>query len=407
MRFVKAVGVLSALLLVSCAGGLGQGRGGGGGGGGGGQISAQCQGGFGATAPARKLAGFISASVDFVAAADDIARTLESSCLDMGRELGIPDAEMQGNADHPTVKVACDAVAAKVRSEMTAMREANVRIVVEHEPPRCEVSVDAYAGCVAECEVDYTPGQVDMQCEGGEIRGTCSAECTGSCSVDVHAECSGSCEGTCSGGCRGTCNGACDGECSATNAQGECAGSCSGTCEGTCDAQCQGSCEGQCVAEASGQCSGECRGGCSVEWERPRCTGTIRAPEVSAECQADCDARIDARAECTGGRTVMKVEGDVGDLEARVGKLRQALTVGLPQILSLGAKVERLNHSGRLLLQRAGEVPNAVGDLGVTAAACATQTAAAVGQAFASVTVSVDVSVSVSASASASASAGK
>ncbi|NIR59503.1 MAG: hypothetical protein GWO02_08260, partial [Gammaproteobacteria bacterium] len=219
--------------------------------------------------------------MDFAAAADDVSRTLETACVDMGRELGVPDAEMQGNADHPRVKVACDAVAAKIQSEMTAFREANITMIVEHEPPKCEVSVDAYADCVAECEVDYQPGEVSMECEGGEIRGTCSAECTGTCAVDVNAECSGTCEGTCSGGCSGTCQGACDGECSAHDSEGQCNGSCSGTCEGTCDAGCQGTCEGQCVAEASGQCSGECRGGCSVEWQEPRCTGTVRAPEAS------------------------------------------------------------------------------------------------------------------------------
>lgn len=398
----KISGLLSAALLMSCAGGLGQGSGSGGGGA---QISSQCQGGFGATAPARKLSAFIGASADFIATADDISRTLESACVDMGRELGIPDAEMAGTADIPRVKVACDAVAAKVRSEMTDLRaSAEIRVIVEHEPPRCEVSVDAYAGCVAECEVDYQPGEVQMQCEGGEIRGTCEAECTGSCSVEVHAECSGTCEGTCEGSCSGTCHGACQGECSAENAQGECAGTCSAGCEGTCEGSCSGTCEGSCVAEASGQCNGECRGGCSVEFQEPRCTGTVRAPEVSAECQADCDARIDARATCTGGRTEVKLEGNVsGDYEERVGRLRQALSAGMPQIFALGAKVQRLQRSGRILVDRAGDVPNAVGDLGLTAAACATQTVSALGDAFGSVSVSVDVSVSVSASASANA----
>jgi hypothetical protein len=161
------------------------------------------------------------------------------------------------------------------------------------------------------------------------------------------------------------------------------------------------------VAEASGECSGECRGGCSVEWQEPRCTGTVRAPQASAECQADCDARIDARAECTPGSTEIAVDGNLGDMEDRVGRMRAALSAGLPRIGQMRAKVQRLADSGRVLAQRARDVPNAVGDLGVTAAACATQSAAVVANAFASVSVSVDVSVSVSASASASASAGK
>ncbi|MBW2463629.1 MAG: hypothetical protein JRH11_18400, partial [Deltaproteobacteria bacterium] len=376
---------------------------GGGGGGGSAEISSQCRGGFGASAPAHKLSAFINASADFAAGADDIARTLESACSDMGRELGIPDAQMAANGNTPAVKAACDAVAAKIQSEMTDLRgSAELRVVVVSEPPRCEVSVDAYASCAAECDVDYDPGQVEMQCEGGEIRGTCSAECTGSCSVEAHAECSGTCEGTCQGSCQGSCNGTCEGECSATNAEGQCTGTCSAGCQGSCEGGCDGTCEGSCVAEASGQCSGECRGGCSVEFQEPRCTGTVRAPSVSADCEASCDAQLDARAECTPGHTEVTIEGNVGaDAEERIGRLRQALRNGIPRIMSVGAKLQRLRRSGQILVNSARHVPQAAHDLGLTAVSCATQSAAVLGEAFGSVSVSVDVSVSVSASASA------
>jgi modification target Cys-rich repeat protein len=398
--FIKGIGAFSALLLVSCSGGLGSVAGGGGGAGG---ISGDCQGGFGASAAAKSLSNFIGAAGEFAAAADDISRTLENACKDMGRELGVSDGEMAASGDTPPVKAACDAVSAKIRAEMSAMREANLTIVVESSPPQCTVSVDAYANCTAECDVNVDPGEATMECEGGEMRGGCSAECTGSCSANASAQCSGSCEGTCEGGCQGTCNGACDGNCSSHDANGQCNGTCSGTCEGTCTANCEGSCSGSCVVEASGSCEGECRGGCSVEFEEPTCTGTVRAPSASADCSADCDARLDAQAECTPGSVVVKVRGNMGEMEDRVGRLRQALTVGMPQVTALKAKLDRLVNSGQVLAQRAQEVPNAVGDLGMSAAACATQSASAVAGAFGSVGVSVDVSVSVSASASASA----
>jgi len=402
MNIAKFSGLLSSILLLSCAGGLGQAGGGGGGSAG---ISSQCRGGFGASASARKLSAFVNASADFAAGADDIARTLESACSDMGRELGIPASQMAASGDTPAVKAACDAVAAKIQSEMTDLRATGeLRVTIVSEPPRCEVSVDAYASCAAECEVDYDPGQVEMQCDGGEMRGGCSAECTGSCSVEASASCSGTCEGTCSGSCNGSCNGTCEGECSATNAQGQCTGTCSAGCQGSCEGGCDGTCEGSCVVEASGSCEGECRGGCSVEFQEPSCTGTVRAPSVSADCEASCDAQLDARAECTAGHTEVTIEGNVGaDAEERLGRLRQALSNGLPRILSVGAKLERLQRSGQTLVNRAGDVPGAVNNLGLTAVSCATQSVAALGDAFGSVSVSVNVSVSVSASASAGA----
>ena len=307
MGRVKLVLVICGALITSCGGGLGglggYGSGSGGGtGSGGGGLSSNCRGDFGAAASAQKLEAFLLATSSFLGAAAEIEGSLGSTCLDMGSELGIPEAELRGGT--PLARSACTAVSNKIRSELQALRaSASLRIAIHAEPPVCEVSIDAYGGCMAECDASFDPGEVTLQCEGGEIRGTCSAQCTGHCAVDVQGQCSGVCEGTCSAGCTGTCNGRCDGTCSATGADGQCNGSCQGQCQGTCSAGCQGGCRGQCVVSAQAECSGECRGGCSVEWQQPRCTGTVRPPSASAECRASCDARIDAQAQCRPGPT--------------------------------------------------------------------------------------------------------
>jgi hypothetical protein len=400
MRPIKilcmALLAVAAVLATSCGGGLG-----GIGGGGGGGVAAACSGDYGATAAAKKLKAFADATNSFATAANDIAGSLTNACKDMGHELGLSDSDMAASGDVPEVKAACDAVSAKIRSEISDLRaSASLTISVQAEPPKCEVSVDATADCYGRCEANVDPGEVDVQCEGGELRGGCSAECSGSCAVEASARCEGACEGTCEGGCNGTCQGTCDGTCSATGEDGQCNGRCDGTCQGTCSANCQGNCSGQCVAEVSGSCSGECRGGCSVEFTEPRCTGTVRPPSASAECQASCNAELEARAECRPGHARVVIEGNVGsDAEERVGRLRQALEVGLPQVMALHAKVHRLSGAAEAMLQTGRDIPNAVQSLGAGAIQCASAAAGAIPQATASVSVSVEVSASVSASA--------
>jgi hypothetical protein len=397
MRLTKILLIVGAAMAVSCGGAL-PGMGGGGGG-----MSAECSGDWGSGDAALKMGAFMGATADFIGAAADIEESLTAACRDMGTELGIPAEQMEGGGDVPAVKAACNAVSAKLEAELGELSaSASLQIAIVATPPVCEVSVDAYANCVGECEVDVDPGEVDIQCEGGELRGGCSGSCTGSCSVEGSASCSGSCEGTCEGGCQGTCNGRCDGTCSAQGSNGECAGSCSGTCHGTCSASCQGSCQGSCVVEAQASCQGECRGSCSVEFTEPRCTGTVRPPSASASCQASCDAKLDARAECKPGNVTVAITGNIdSNIEERVGRLRNALESGLPAIRALGAKLGRLVASGELMISAGGELGGAVGGLGLRAGQCIAEATAALPRAAAQVSVSVEVSASVSASAGA------
>lgn len=396
MRRIKTAMVMCTALVLSmsCGGALP-------GGGGLGGLSADCSGDFGAGAAAAKLEAFLTATNDFTTTAGEINTALIQACKDMGSELGLPAADMEPQGDTPAVRAACAPVAAKIQAELADLRAtAHLEIVIVATPPVCEVSIDAYGGCMAECDVEYQPGSVDVQCEGGELRGGCSAECTGQCSVEASGQCSGACEGTCSGSCTGTCSGACEGTCATRNAEGQCEGRCNGTCRGTCSAGCTGSCSGQCSVQASGSCSGECRGGCSVEFTAPRCTGVVRPPQASADCQASCDARLDAQAECRPGQATIDIRGDVAsNVEERVGRLRQAIESGMPVVGVLARKMRRLAVSGAAMIRAGADVPDAVASLGVNATRCAGQAVAALPQATAQISVSIEVSASFSASA--------
>lgn len=373
--------LLLPALLAGCPvrGGRAGGRGTAGGGGGG-TLGAQCRGDFGSTNAAAKIEAFLGAAAEFGDAAIEVQNEMLAACQRMGRALGMAEADLSG-AGSEGLRDVCGAVNDRFRSELQAIRAAtSVQVTIETRPPHCEVSMDAYARCAADCEAQVDPGSIQIQCEGGEIRGRCSAQCTGRCAVDVSGQCSGTCEGIC------------EGTCSQTAADGSCAGTCSGTCRG------------ECVVQASGGCQGECRGGCSVEWQEPYCTGEVRPASVSARCRASCEARVEAHARCEPGEARMNVSGGVDPaMQPRVDAVRTAVREGLSAILALRTRVERLQRSGREIARLAPELPNAAATVGIGAVACATAAAGAVAESMASVSVSVEVSVSISASASASA----
>ncbi|MAT27084.1 MAG: hypothetical protein CMN29_19395 [Sandaracinus sp.] len=359
------------------------------------RLSNRCaQASFSASEAARKVSTFLRATAAFSNASADLADSLFDVCKSVGRELGMSEAELSGD-----LRGTCDAVAAKVRSELQAAQsEANLRVDVFAQPPRCEVTLDAYARCAAECDATVTPGELEVNCEGGYVYGRCEAECQGSCAVDVSGQCSGACEGTCQGGCTGVCQGSCEGTCSAYGPDGQCNGSCDGTCYGTCSAGCNGSCEGSCWVEGQASCEGMCRGGCSVDYQEPRCTGHYRAPEVDVDCQASCEARLQADAQCQPGELEVRVTGDVDAAADRVARLRAALSQ-FRQLAVIREKARHVKEAGEDLVAAARRLRGA-GQAGADAVLCLAEAAAVIPNAMASVSVSVEVSVSVSASAS-------
>ncbi len=336
-------------------------------------FTAACQGDFGASVAASQFEAFMGATYDLHEAAGSTERALRDTCAAMGAELGLT----------PTgdTRAMCAEVATSLREEMRRIGEGTeYSVEVRAQPPRCEARFDAYAECAARCDVNVTPGQVELACTGGEIRGSCTGACNGSCALDVEAQCTGVCEG------------ACEGTCSARAADGSCAG------------QCDGTCRGRCVAQASAECTGECRGSCSVEWQRPYCTGHYEPPQVSAECRAACEARVDASMTCEPGQAELAVSGGPdADALARIERVRAAVRVGLAQLALIHARTERLVDSGRTLVRQLETLPEAVRAVGIQAAACSAGALADLQNSLASMSVTLEVTVTVSASVQASA----
>ncbi|MDB4975927.1 MAG: hypothetical protein JWN48_4268 [Myxococcaceae bacterium] len=309
------------------------------------QLQAHCGGGFGASAAARKLESFTTASVSFMGAAQDLHGVLLDACQDIGRRLGVPDQQLASPQSEADVRIACAAASAALRAELQDLRvQASLEVAVEATPPQCDISVNAYASCAAQCDATVDPGKLEVQCEGGELVGTCGGTCEGDCRV------------------------------------------------------------GGSWVSGQAHCEGLCRGSCSVAFQEPRCTGTMRPPRVEAECEAACNAKLDAEARCTPGEAHFEVRGAVtSNVEERVARVRGAIEGAGAVVLATRAKLERLVGSGKLMLRAAGEVPRAVGEVGFSAAACAAESAAGIVNASASISVSFEASVSMSGAISGSA----
>lgn len=332
-------------------------------------LQGPCGAGFGSTASAQRLSAFLQGASVFVNTAASLQGDLEQSCAAMARDLNVPEAELAPQGNQLRVQSACERVARALREELAALRSTpNVQVVAEQVPPVCTTNVRQFEECLQRCDTSYTPGRVELQCEGGELRGQCSAQCSGSCAVEVHGSCAGSCEGQCQGQWQG--------------------------------ASCQGQCDGYCNLGAQASCQGECRGGCSVRYTEPSCSGRVVPPQVQTTCRTSCETRSVSESVCTPGYTRFRVTGveSLAEAAARAQRVRAAVTGGLGVIAGLGRKLELLVASGRALAENATAVPQAVGELGLGAGLCATQAVTALPGAVASVGVSLQVSVSVSGS---------
>ena len=353
-----------------------------------------------------KIKSFLQVSYDIDKTMIELETGLITNCAALGKDLGMPEADLKADVDGGKgAEKVCNAVAAKVKSMLSA--KADAKISIEVDPPACYADVDGMMKCMDACGSPIEPGKLEASCSGGSVSGTCEASCKGTCRVEAGAACSGSCKASCTGKCeasfKGTCGGNCDGKCDGKNTKGACSGTCEGKCdakaEGTCGGKCEGSCSASCEIKGQAKCEGSCEGGCSVAYKEPKCSGEFKPPTVDVECQQSCSNRAAATAHCDPPAVRIVANGKV---DTEVQKLVSALSRNLPGILKLsaggGAKI-KLGIEG---IAKTGKgMVDSIGDAGGKAIACVTSGVSASARAVTSIDVNVKASVNISASASA------
>jgi len=366
-----------------------------------------------------KIKAALSAGANLQQLAVEVEGDVAGACAGLAKDLGASDEDIAPKEEGPGKKAeaACGA-AVKFLGEVKAKAKLSGGLKVDVKPPVCSASMDAMASCAAECNADIKPGEAKVECEGGEISGTCEAECKGSCTVEAGAKCEGECGGTCEGSCEanfsGKCDGTCDGKCDGAASsdkeknKGKCSGKCEGKCtgggSGSCGGKCSGKCSASCEIKGQAKCDGTCSGGCSAEIKAPKCSGTVKPPEMSAECKANCDAKVNAKVECTPARVSVKLSGS-GDVEAQA-KLKGAIEKNLPALLkvTLGMKgrLEAAIDNVKASIEGVQAAVKGGGQAALKVGGCLVASL----KAQADASVSINVSVKASASASGEAGAG-
>lgn len=347
-----------------------------------------------------KVKGFLDAAYSLNKVVVDMEAGLIASCGKLGKDLGMSDAELKAEAGGGKgAEKVCGAVAAKVQGIVKA--NADAKLAVEIDPPKCYADVEAMQKCFADCGSPIQGGEIEASCKGGEISGKCDAECKGKCTVEAGAECNGTCGASCSGKCdagfKGTCGGTCDGKCDGKNTKGKCTGTCEGKCdakaEGTCTGTCQGKCSGSCELKAGAKCSGSCSGGCSAEIKEPKCSGDFVPPSVDPSCQVSCAAKGAVSAKCDPPNVRITTGGKAN---ADVEKLVAALQTSLPAILQIQLGTgKKIVGAAAGVVKAGAEMKDAAIKAGAKAAICVGMAAKATVEASASIDVNVKASASV------------
>jgi hypothetical protein len=355
-----------------------------------------------------KLKGGVTAALELKGIAAQIDGDLKLACGNLAKDLG-------AKGDFKSGEEACKA-AIKAMGDAKAKLGANAKVALSIEPPKCSASMDAYADCAGSCDASVKGGSAKMECKGGEISGTCDAQCSGKCEMSAAAACGGTCDGSCDASFKGTCTGTCDGKCDGKNAKGECKGTCEGKCDAGAKGTCGGKCSGSCELKAGAKCEGTCSGKCSAEMKAPKCSGEVVPPKVSADCKASCDAKVSGKLECSPAKVALKIDGAADAKFA--ADYKAAIEKNLPGVLkvAIGMKdrVEGLATNVKGVVDGAQVAVKGAVSGGPMAAAALTACVAmpfkgaidAAASIKASVNVSVDVKASASASGSASGKAG-
>jgi hypothetical protein len=254
------------------------------------------------------------------------------------------------------VRTGCDAMA----KELGVDAKGETKAVCDRVFAQIKEDLSAGIKADARLTIDYKPAVCTVSVDAAA---SFAAECEASASGEVKVECTGTCTGTCAGECDGTCKG------------------------GSGGSECNGECEGVC----KGSCSGGCDGAADVQ--------------ASAECEAKAEVYASAEVECTPAELNVEADASVVVDQPRTDRVIAAMKAGLPQILTVEAKLRPVARAAKTWAATARALGDAGAELAKSfedQALCISGQISAAVAAVASIEANVSVSVEVSASASGS-----
>lgn len=142
-----------------------------------GEIDPNTCGNYAASDAGRKLKIFLQATKDLDTTLIETARVVKQSCVMMGQELGMPPAELEGDA-----KPVCDRVIATYQNNLKVTLKAGAKLTVKLTPAVCTVDAQASAKAAAECE-----GGAHAGTGGSGAGGQCKA--AAGVNASLHVQC--------------------------------------------------------------------------------------------------------------------------------------------------------------------------------------------------------------------------
>jgi hypothetical protein len=134
----------------------------------------------------RKLHAFLEATQQVEKATTDTANMVKDSCVSIGKDIGMADADLGGD-----VKAVCTAVWAQIDKNLNGVAvKSKAALKIKMKPAVCNVDAKASLQAAATCEGKAT----------ADFKATCSGNCNGTCNgKNTTGKCEGTCEGQCDG----------------------------------------------------------------------------------------------------------------------------------------------------------------------------------------------------------------
>ncbi len=143
-------------------------------------------GGYSSSDAGRKLHAFLEATADIEKATTETLDVVKQSCIIVGNEIGMTEADYKGEA-----KDICAAVYGRIDKNLSGVAvKSKAALKIKFKPAVCTVDAKASVSAAASCEAKAS----------GSIKATCNGNCNGSCDgKNSSGKCAGNCDGQCDG----------------------------------------------------------------------------------------------------------------------------------------------------------------------------------------------------------------
>lgn len=143
-----------------------------------GEVDPNTCGNYAAVDAGRKLKAFLQATKDLETTTAETVKVVKQSCIMMGHELGMADADLNGETNE-----ICNRVVTTYQNNLKVSLKASAKLTVKYKPAVCKVDAQLSAKAAAECEGGATAGtggnSAGGQCKAaGAVNASLNVQCT-------------------------------------------------------------------------------------------------------------------------------------------------------------------------------------------------------------------------------------